>query len=89
MSRPIDDEALKENFPLPCEEWEMKGQQTLWDAREIWETIDRMPTVDAVEVVRCRDCVHYIKHDKRCGIWNHGGIVPYGFCFLGERRADE
>ena len=45
--------------------------------------------IDAVPVVRCRDCVHYIKHDKRCGTWNHGGIVPYGFCFLGERRTDE
>lgn len=47
------------------------------------------PTADAVEVVRCKDCAHYIKHDKRCGIWNHGGIAPYGFCFLGERRTDE
>lgn len=43
---------------------------------------------NAVPVVRCRECVHYIKHDKRCGIWNHGGIVPYGFCFLGERRQE-
>ena len=44
--RLIDADALKENFPLPCEEWEMKGQQTLWDAREIRETIDLMPTVE-------------------------------------------
>lgn len=44
--RLIDADALKENFPLPCEEWEMKGQQTLWDAREIREMIDRMPTVE-------------------------------------------
>ena len=52
--------------------------------------IEDAPTIiDAVPVVRCRDCVHYIKHDKRCGIWNHGGIVPYGFCFLGERRTNE
>ena len=51
--------------------------------------IEHAPTVDAVEVVRCKECVRYIKHDKRCGIWNHGGIVPYGFCFLGERRTNE
>lgn len=50
--------------------------------------IHECPTIDAVPVVRCRECVHYIKHDKRCGIWNHGGIVPYGFCFLGERRQE-
>lgn len=56
---------------------------------EMIAVIERQPTIDAVPVVRCRECVHYIKHDKRCGIWNHGGIVPYGFCFLGERRTDE
>ena len=41
-----DADALKENFPLPCEEWEMHGQQTLWLAREIRETIDLMPTIE-------------------------------------------
>lgn len=46
--RLIDADALKENFPLPCEEWEMKGQQTLWHVREIRKTIDLMPTIDAV-----------------------------------------
>lgn len=55
---------------------------------EMIAVIERQPTIDAVPVVRCGECVHYIKHDKRCGIWNHGGIVPYGFCFLGERRQE-
>lgn len=44
--RTIYADALKENFPLPCEKWEMKGQQTLWNVREIRETIDLMPTVE-------------------------------------------
>lgn len=47
------------------------------------------PESEWVEIVRCKDCAHYIKHDKRCAVWNHGGIVTYGFCFLGERRTDE
>lgn len=51
--------------------------------------IEHAPTVDAVQAVRCGECVHYIKHDKRCGIWNHGGIVPDDFCSRGERRTDE
>ena len=60
-----------------------------WLISDIYKKIVELPTIDAVPVVRCRDCVHYIKHDYRCGIWNHGGIVPYGFCFLGERRTDD
>ena len=46
--RAIYADTLKDCFPCPAEKYEMKGQQTLWDAREIRETIDLMPTVDAV-----------------------------------------
>ena len=50
--------------------------------------IDNAPTVDAVEVVRCKDCEHWGK-----GICRH----PYGlmlakeqsFCPYGERREGE
>ena len=53
------------------------------------EVVEECPTIFTMSFVRCENCLHYIRHDKRCGIWNHGGVVPYGFCFLGERRADE
>jgi len=51
----------------------------------IRRAIERAPTVDAVEVVRCKDCKHW-----------HGGDCyrieitrPDDFCSYGERRLDE
>lgn len=86
----IDADALKEYFPLPCEKWEMKGQQTLWDVREIREAIDLMPIVDAVEVVRCKDCkeceIDEVFHDYWC---NGRKVWKDHYCACGERRTDE
>lgn len=53
------------------------------------------PTVDAVEVVRCKDCRHY-RHFKGCGNWCHRRlrsdiefkVKPNDFCSYGERRTD-
>ena len=72
---------------------------------EIGETIDliyekysTLPTVDAVEVVRCKDCKHYDNSEGIC--WCHlnskffpGGLDWHGFpedgfCSYGERRTD-
>lgn len=46
------------------------------------------PTADVVEVVRCKDCEYYIRHDKRCGLLNHGVKTDF-FCAGGERREDD
>jgi len=57
--------------------------------KEAIEEIDKQPSVDAVEVVRCKDCKNkFMKY----GIWEciYGSlIVPEGFCNYGERRTDE
>lgn len=56
--------------------------------------IDNAPTVDAVEVVRCKDCVNMGKlvkgYKEGCGCCMvHGWIVsPEDFCSWGE-TADE
>ena len=49
------------------------------------ENIDRMPTVDAVPVVRCKDCKH---HDGiRCFRWNSTIITGFDdFCSNSERK---
>lgn len=53
--------------------------------------LDRQPTVDAVEVVRCKDCKHMIpqSHTRYCTVW-HGanGMGDEGFCNYGERRCE-
>lgn len=64
--------------------------QTLGEAYGI---IQEMPTVDAVPVVRCKDCKHhhYEKHfDKRipyCDRINYGyGWQDNDYCSRGERK---
>lgn len=49
------------------------------------------PTVDAVEVVRCRDCFYYTPVNDKIGkcvflIGEHQYVVPDGYCYLGERK---
>jgi len=56
--------------------------------RKTIDIVNKLPTIDAVPVVRRKECVHYIKHDKRCGIWNHG-IDSNGYCYKGEREDDD
>ena len=48
------------------------------------------PTVDAVEVVRCKDCIHRMK-DGMCEYKDHRVVVQDDddFCSWGERREDE
>lgn len=50
-----------------------------------------IPTVDAVEVVRCGKCRHYQgNHDvpgcAPCDFWGIGGVMWDDFCKRGERR---
>lgn len=48
--------------------------------QDILERIDVAPTVDAVPVVRCKECRHY----ERCEL-----MTDDGFCSDGERKDDE
>ena len=59
----------------------------------------KQPTVDAVEVVRCKDCKHYVQFlrdekECRCTIFSGCYDRPYptepdDFCSYGERREGE
>lgn len=53
------------------------------------QDIDEAPTVDAVEVVRCRECA--IPHNKYTGCPKLNGLVtpPDFYCPYGERRTDD
>ena len=47
------------------------------------------PTIDAVQVVRCRECKHMIRqsHTRYCTVWNAvNGMGDDGFCNYGERK---
>lgn len=56
---------------------------------ETW--VDLIPTVDAVEVVRCKDCIYWeqdvIFEDGWCRGKHQGN--PYWFCADGKRKETE
>ena len=76
--RPIDADAL-------MYEANSDGAYGYVDAKQISEA----PTIDAVEVVRCRECKHMIpqSHKRYCTVWNAvNGMGDDGFCNYGERK---
>lgn len=53
------------------------------------QDIDEAPTVDAVLVVRCRECKHMRRDNVGvfCKVWNgYNGCGVDGFCSYGEKR---
>ena len=62
-----------------------------WDTAGVFLAIERASAVDAVEVVRCKDCIHYepCEGGKDYCCWHRSAIVENDFCSYGERRADD
>lgn len=53
---------------------------------QLHEAVRNYPSVDAVEVVRCKDCIHY-KGMAECEcVLESGGTM--WFCAWGERKSD-
>ena len=74
MCRACNNECCEE----PCE----PGECFIYDA------VDNAPTVDAVEVVRCKDCIRLQEEDGFCVAWE-GFVRDDDFCSYGERREGE
>jgi len=54
------------------------------DATKVFEHIAKLPSIDAVEVVRCKDCWNY-RNNNLCGV--SGLIVDDDFfCKWGEKE---
>ena len=84
--RLIDADALKEAiFDLIEDEW-----LGLTENDAVQNEIDNLPTIDAVEVVRCKDCKYHITHDKMngCKIWWGWTKDDNRFCSYGERKGE-
>ena len=77
--------------------WVNKSSDYVDGDQSILEAIDIAPTVDAVEIVRCRDCKHY-KQQKKSAHWENRAnycnrfvrikTQPYDFCSYGERKNE-
>ena len=97
MSRYIDADALTwlvEEYKLAIspitEEQERDNRLPLQMLTEFENMIDEQPTVDAVTVVRCRECRW--RHDDSSTMWLPCMEIKTSddwFCAGGERRTDE
>ena len=71
---------------IPCSEADKATQRGI--KRCIGE-IKKMPTVDAVEVVRCKDCTSGKgSTHKVCPLYKQGLMKDDDYCSCGERRAE-
>lgn len=75
--RPIDADALIEilaGMQAVCH-----THAELVGISKVWQQVKNMPTIDAVQVIRCRDCKHYAGDGMYCS-WNMIAR-PDGYCF--------
>lgn len=94
--RLIDADNIRDLFDAEFKETRkliLGGETHLDNLAEGFVEADRvvwaMPTVDAVEVVRCKDCKHYKPEEYECGCDFAGGL-PYvkadDYCSYGEGK---
>lgn len=81
MMRPIDADALEEE--LVSHKYKHSPYLHFLD---VAVAIERMPTIDAVPVVRCKDCIGWIDH-----VCSNTACITNSddYCSCGERRGDE
>lgn len=90
MSRYIDADALAKFIDYGHLN---NPNEKLYSENDIREMIDMMPTVDAVPVIRCKDCRNsdpWYAYERRCFLWSENGISVFddGFCNYAERKEE-
>ena len=78
MSRYIDQEDLLKNL----KQFAPEHLSPL-----IVSLIEKQPTADVVEVVRCKDCTEWDKDEYECSHWY--GFREDDYCSYGERMDGE
>ena len=74
------------------DDWLENGEnEYVYDTNAVLDSIDSQPTVDAVEVVRCKDCIRRYDTDEcpMCFLIEgeyYDGTNESGFCDSGERK---
>ena len=109
MSRYIDADALDDSFRdsiVKCKQWfeealVLREEESTARAEQAYVTfmecsmrLKEQPTVDAVPVVRCKDCIEYRDSVGACHYFNYEPTDEMDFCSHGirvdgERRTDE
>jgi hypothetical protein len=89
--RLIDANALDEKVGKLAERYAAQGRMVVAEDYNFIRTVlMTAPTVDAVEVVRCKDCKHFIQEEHGCNHFGYYSHTPWvdevGFCSYGEKR---
>jgi hypothetical protein len=96
--RLIDANALDEKLEILKVRFKAQGRNSVVEDYNFVQTVlMTAPTVDAVEVVRCKDCKHFVQSEPydpcECMKWTiKWGVAytqPNGFCSYGEGREGE
>ena len=59
------------------------------DINDFEEKLKTMPTIDAVPVIRCKDCKHYYALNEvrgNCSEYNFVEKIPIDYCSWAERK---
>ena len=103
MARAIDGDKLVENLRLIATCWSIspfvskeKYNGAVNMLREVEREVKEAPTIDAVPVVRCRECQHcketvdYKGPGLFCSIWGREWqrVQPNDFCSYGQRKIE-
>lgn len=67
--------------------WLIDGKKAVEKAERYgWDTVPiyNAPTVDAVPVIRCKECTEHGKRTNYCAIWRCN-TSPDGYCHRGRK----
>ena len=82
MAYPVDKHAVV----LALDRIKMRGDETWYDYyHKALDAIAKLPPVDAVPVVRCKDCNAYQGVYEWCQLYGTD-MKPMDFCSYGERK---
>lgn len=87
--RLIDTDTLISNLEHTCYKFSADSPCHI-TAKSLIRLLEIQPTIDAVPVVRCKDCKHYVLHALACRNEHMNGVIAMnGFCSYGERRGKD
>ena len=55
---------------------------------DMYRRLKHLPAADVVEVVRCKDCMHWKDDLDYCDVWEHFISNRAFFCACGRRRTE-
>lgn len=102
--RPIDADVLKDYFHMGGDETSCEGCEHLkrhgcYEERllsDFCAAIDEQPTIDAVPVIRCKDCTYWdseitqtaVPNMRSCIYWGRIGTLGIDYCSRAVRKEE-